>query len=122
MHIERSFGLLKGRFRCCLKGISSPDVSTINDIIAACCTLHNICIQYKCPEPDDIELNALLEAYNNKLPQGNPQATQQDQGRHGRTVAGVPIGKLVRAALMQHVNKPKVSYMPSPTQPDVMHE
>jgi len=41
--IERSFGLLKGRFRR-LKFLDMRRVDLIPQVIIACCVLHNICI------------------------------------------------------------------------------
>lgn len=41
--IERTFALLKGRFRR-LHYVESRNIGTVNDIILACCTLHNISI------------------------------------------------------------------------------
>ena len=49
MHIERAFGMLKGRFRR-LKYIDQQEVQTICFTICAACVLHNICIM-----EDDVE-------------------------------------------------------------------
>lgn len=40
--VEHAYGRLKGRWRCLLKRIDI-DVQNVPELIAACCTLHNIC-------------------------------------------------------------------------------
>ena len=40
--VEHTYGRLKGRWRCLLKQLDI-DVSNVPDLVAACCTLHNIC-------------------------------------------------------------------------------
>ena len=40
--VEHAYGRLKGRWRCLLKRIDI-DVRNVPELIAACCTLHNIC-------------------------------------------------------------------------------
>lgn len=52
--IERCNGLLKMRFRCLLKHRVlhyRPDIAC--KIINACTVLHNMCIEYNIPEPQD---------------------------------------------------------------------
>ncbi|XP_044764703.1 putative nuclease HARBI1 [Coccinella septempunctata] len=55
VHIEQSFGLLKGRFRI-LKFVNIYKTETIPNNIIACCVLHNICMQNK---ESDINLDEL---------------------------------------------------------------
>ncbi|KAG5870547.1 hypothetical protein JTB14_025892 [Gonioctena quinquepunctata] len=59
VHIEQSFGLLKGRFRI-LKFINIYRTDIIPDIIIACCVLHNICMQNK-----DTDIEIYLDDSNN---------------------------------------------------------
>lgn len=40
--VEHAYGRLKGRWRCLLKRLDI-DVQNVPELIAACCTLHNIC-------------------------------------------------------------------------------
>ncbi|KAJ3662030.1 hypothetical protein Zmor_006397 [Zophobas morio] len=54
--VERCNGLLKGRFRCCLKDRVlryRPEVA--GKIINACVVLHNLCIENNIPPPEDLE-------------------------------------------------------------------
>src|SRR5436190_18983820 len=44
MIVERSFGLLKGRFRSILDTLPMRRTDLIPKYIIACCILHNICI------------------------------------------------------------------------------
>lgn len=44
MAIERSFGLLKGRFRSLLTTLDVERIDLIPTFILACCVLHNICL------------------------------------------------------------------------------
>ena len=60
--VERLFGVLKGRFRCCLKYRTlhyKPKVAC--DIINAVFTLHNICLKYRTPINSDLNDNELAE-------------------------------------------------------------
>lgn len=44
MSIERSFGLLKGRFKSLLTTLNMERIDLIPTFILACCILHNICL------------------------------------------------------------------------------
>ena len=44
VHIERAFGLLKGRFRK-MKSLEMSNVENMNEIVIAVACLHNICLQ-----------------------------------------------------------------------------
>lgn len=58
--IERSFGLLKGRFKR-LQFLVTADVETALKIVVACCIFHNICIL----NSDSIE--EFMEVDNNRV-------------------------------------------------------
>ena len=55
--IERTFGLLKMRFRCLHRtgGCLQSPPSTCTKIITACTVLHNMCIDNSVPQPDDVD-------------------------------------------------------------------
>lgn len=67
MPIERSFGLLKGRFRSLSTLLDMERVDLIPDFIMACCVLHNICFlqndDFTFIEPDVLET---LDTDNNQ--------------------------------------------------------
>ena len=42
--VERTFGMLKQRFRRIKLGVDMRDIGEINKLILACCILHNLCI------------------------------------------------------------------------------
>ena len=53
--IERSFGLLKGKFRK-LKSLDMHKVEEIPNVIITCCTLHNFILLHETLDEDDIEM------------------------------------------------------------------
>lgn len=65
MAIERSFGLLKGRFRSLLTVLDMERVDLIPEFIIACCVLHNICLLQN-DEVSMIEINP-VEVNDNVL-------------------------------------------------------
>ncbi|RXN04613.1 nuclease HARBI1 [Labeo rohita] len=86
MTVECAFGRLKGRWRCLAKRLD-VDIALVPTVIAACCTLHNICEKHN-------------EKYGEDLPAaGPPEATGED----GDPVGAVDTQPLrVREALTQH--------------------
>jgi len=58
--IERTFGMLKARFRSLLSGLFLRDSSEYSTVIKSLCILHNICIEYK-DSWDPQEINELMK-------------------------------------------------------------
>ncbi|XP_052223975.1 putative nuclease HARBI1 [Dreissena polymorpha] len=56
--IERTFGLLKSRFRCLHKtgGVLPLKPQKFANVFMACCRLHNLCVQNGLPEPPELDL------------------------------------------------------------------
>ena len=58
--VERTFGLLKSRFRCLAKSgghlLYAPD--KVCRIITACCVLHNLARSYQLPAPNEGQVDA----------------------------------------------------------------
>lgn len=57
--IERTFGVMKARFRCLLSARElhySPEKAT--QILNVCCALHNICLKYNVEMPVQIQIDA----------------------------------------------------------------
>lgn len=55
--IERCIGLLKQRFRCCLKDrILQYSLTMTSKIVNSCVVLHNMCIDYQIPKPYDEDI------------------------------------------------------------------
>lgn len=58
--VERTIGLLKGRFRCLLvHRVLHYDPITVGKIVIACCVLHNMCNRAGLPAPklDEYDLD-----------------------------------------------------------------
>lgn len=82
--VERAFGMLKQRFRRLKLGIEMRDISEINNLILACCILHNICIHDDTDfhdDPTDLDEDdpRLHPVPNNVMPRDN-----YDNGRAKR--------------------------------------
>ncbi|XP_052215115.1 putative nuclease HARBI1 [Dreissena polymorpha] len=56
--IERTFGLLKSRFRCLHKtgGVLPFKPQKCASVFVACCRLHNLCLQNGLPDPPELDL------------------------------------------------------------------
>ena len=65
MCVERTFGILKMRFRI-LQGLHYRDIETIKHIIFAACVLHNICTRARLEmEPEEeAEVDELMRKEN----------------------------------------------------------
>jgi len=57
MIVERSIGLLKGRWRCLLDKLPMKRMDLISRYIIACCVLHNLCLLNN----DEINIPILIE-------------------------------------------------------------
>lgn len=56
--IERAIGLLKTRFRCLLKErVARYDPTFVGNLVNACVTLHNICLDFGVNIDEDMEIN-----------------------------------------------------------------
>ena len=74
MVAENAFGRLKGRWRCLLKQ-NEGDIDKMNNVVAACCILHNMCEMFKEEfDPD------LLQEVGLAVDQINHAAIEQDNG------------------------------------------
>ncbi|XP_032671331.1 putative nuclease HARBI1 [Odontomachus brunneus] len=73
MIVERSLGLLKGRFRSLLDNLAMLRTDLIPKYIIACCILHNICLLRN----DIIDVPLIVSTTN------NIQVTFQDVGDEG---------------------------------------
>ncbi|CAI6373933.1 unnamed protein product [Macrosiphum euphorbiae] len=67
MAIERSFGLLKGRFRSLLTTLAMERVDLIPKYIIACCVLHNICLLKNDDFPSTVELLPEAVQYHDQV-------------------------------------------------------
>lgn len=61
MIVERSIGLLKGRFRSILATLPMQRTDLIEKYIIACCILHNICLM----QNDLIDIPIIVDQSNN---------------------------------------------------------
>lgn len=77
--IERTFGLLKGKFRR-LKYLDVSDNNLGIDIIGACCVLHNFILDADGMEIDEIEENILIEDEYDNL-EGRQNAAEMKRNR-----------------------------------------
>lgn len=84
--IERCNGLLKMRFRCLLKHrVLHYTPIMASKIIKACVVLHNMCIAYNVPAPEEDE--ELLDAgVVPHLHEGEPQRGNNPELAAGRTM------------------------------------
>lgn len=58
MMVERSLGLLKGRFRSILDNLPMTRIDLIPKYIVACCIMHNICLLHN----DMIDISIIINA------------------------------------------------------------
>lgn len=76
--IERCFGILKGRWRCLLKHrVLHYTPGMAGKIANACAVLHNMAIEARMPEPEDViieedfrEVVNVIDQHNDNLVQG----------------------------------------------------
>lgn len=78
---ERAIGLLKKRFPCLAIGLGFRKLSKIQDVIVACCVLHNMCIMRHEREPPDQFEMAQFDATLDILRQ---ERQVQIANQHGR--------------------------------------
>ena len=92
MVVENAFGCLKGRWRCLLKQNES-DLARMNNVVAACCVLHNICETFK----DDFDPELLRHT-------GDAGEENINRNNHEFNDANVVAddAESIRAALVQY--------------------
>ena len=92
MVVDNAFGHLKGRWRCLLKQNES-DLARMNNIVAACCVLHNICETFK----DDFDPELLRHT-------GDAGEENINRNNHEFNDANVVAddAESIRAALVQY--------------------
>jgi hypothetical protein len=81
--IERAFGLLVSRWRIFSHQIYVLDQLDINDIISACCVLHNICIdrgeiQFEPLTDQQTFMEDELEVVDGREEEGGPRARRDN--------------------------------------------
>lgn len=94
--VERTFGILKGRFRCLLvHRVLHYDPVMVAKITIACCVLHNICNRAGLPVPQ-IEEEVLREE-NRFLGTLRPRQIDVDDLEEGRRCRDILTNRLWRA-------------------------
>jgi len=76
MIVERSIGLLKGRFRSILDTLPMQRTDLIAKYIIACCILHNICLM----QNDLIDIPIIVNQANNTQQHETLENTEQREG------------------------------------------
>lgn len=76
MIVERSIGLLKGRFRSILDTLLMQRTDLIAKYIIACCILHNICLM----QNDLIDIPIIVDQSNNTQQHGTLENIEQREG------------------------------------------
>lgn len=79
MMVERSIGLLKGRWRCLLDKLPMRRTDLIPRYIIACCVLHNLCLLNN----DEIDIPILIEDQRNMLQELHPLDVNADARHEG---------------------------------------
>jgi len=80
MIVERSIGLLKGRWRCLLDKLPMKRIDLIPRYIIACCVLHNICLLRR----DEIEAPILIgDPQNNMIEELRPLDVNDENYNEG---------------------------------------
>ena len=80
MIVERSIGLLKGRWRCLLDKLPMKRIDLIPRYIIACCVLHNICLLRR----DKIEAPILIgDLQNNMIEELRPLDVNDEDYNEG---------------------------------------
>lgn len=92
VHVERSFGILKARWRCLLKRLDN-EIENVSSVIVTCCVLHNICQINKDDYVDDDGLLENILRNEREARQRRRQNCQQN-----------PDGQSVRFSLTNYVN------------------
>ena len=92
VHVKRSFGILKARWRCLLKRLDN-EIENVSSVIVTCCVLHNICQIYKDNYVDD-------DGHLENILRNEREAGQRRRQNFQRN----PDGQSVRISLTNYVN------------------
>ncbi|XP_050312878.1 putative nuclease HARBI1 [Anthonomus grandis grandis] len=97
--IERCNGVLKNRWRCLLKHRTLHYTPTVAaNIINTCVVLHNMCLHYNIPEPENDE-ELLVADFGMYMPLG--QLQENEGGYAGRVNPDLHAARILQRRIIQ---------------------